>query len=305
MQKFELHIDIESSQSTVVAEISKHCQVNQYSLSNAQIKQAITKGALWLSRGKSTLRLRKVKKQLAPLDKLHFYFDEKVLAQTPDKAVLIQDLHDYSIWYKPYGMLSQGSKWSDHCTIARWAETQLTPQRPAFIVHRLDRAASGLIIIAHSKKAAQGFSRIFEQHQLDKYYQVIVHGQLNSENDSSNPIIIESDIDDKSAKSIVSILDYHPESNTSLLQVKIETGRKHQIRKHVASINYPVVGDRLHGNQSINYPDNLNLQLCAVSLAFGCPLSNEHKNFDLPDELKPSISLTAKKLALINKNEPG
>jgi len=304
MQKFELHIDIESSKSTVVTEISKHCQLNQRSLSNSQIKQAINKGALWLSRGKSTLRLRKIKKQLSSLDKLHFYFDENVLAQTPDEAILIQDLHDYSIWYKPYGMLSQGSKWSDHCTIARWAETQLTPQRPAFIVHRLDRAASGLIIIAHSKKAAQGFSRLFEQHQLDKYYQVIVHGKLNSEDEQSDSFIIESDIDDKPAKSIVSYIGYHKKSDISLLQVKIETGRKHQIRKHVASIYYPVVGDRLHGDQAFNYPDNLNLQLCAVSLAFDCPLSNERKSFDLPNELMPNLSFTAEKLALINKNEP-
>ncbi len=54
----------------------------------------------------------------------------------------------------PYGMLSQGSKWSDHCTIARFAQQHLTPERPVFIVHRLDRAATGLILIAHSKKTS-------------------------------------------------------------------------------------------------------------------------------------------------------
>jgi len=297
MQKFELHIDIVSAQSSIITELSKHCQINQHSLSNGQIKQAITKGALWLSRGKSTQRLRKVKKQLSPLDKLHFYFDEKVLSLLPDKAILIQDLHDYSIWYKPYGMLSQGSKWSDHCTIARWAETQLIPQRPAFIVHRLDRAASGLIIIAHSKKAAQGFSKLFEQHQLNKYYQVIVHGQFDAVNVSSTARLIETDIDGKSAKSTFSYLDYHQDSNTSLLQVKIDTGRKHQIRIHSASIGYPVVGDRLHGNKTTDYPENLNLQLCAVKLSFNCPLSNKLSHFELPSNLKPNLVNVAEKLA--------
>lgn len=303
MQKFELHIDIGSNQNSIIIEIDKQCKLNQYPLSIGQIKQAITKGALWLTRGKSTLRIRKIKKSLQACDQLHFYFDEKILSQVPNEATLIEDLHDYSIWFKPYGMLSQGSKWSDHCTIARWAETKVLPERPAFIVHRLDRATSGLIIIAHSKKAAQGFSKIFEQHQLDKHYQAIVHGHYDLCSIKTKTRVIDSDIDGKPAKSIVSFLDYHHDSNTSLLQIKIETGRKHQIRKHLASIDFPVVGDRLHGIKTINYPNDLNLQLSAVSLSFNCPLSHERRSFHLADELTPKLFYTAEKLATINNSD--
>ena len=104
-----------------------------------------------------------------------------MLSSPVPQALLIEDLIDYSVWYKPYGMLSQGSKWSDHCTIARFAQKNLSNERPAFIVHRLDRAATGLILIAHSKKAAKALSSLFENrtiesNSLEKFYQIIVHG---------------------------------------------------------------------------------------------------------------------------------
>ena len=98
----------------ICTELNQQC-----TLSNAQLKQAIQQGALWLTRGKSTQRLRRVKKPLKTADTLHFYYDEQVLSQQPNEALLIEDCTDYSVWYKPYGMLSQGSKWSDHPSLVQ------------------------------------------------------------------------------------------------------------------------------------------------------------------------------------------
>ena len=92
--------------------------------------------------------------ELQQQDRLHLYHDPRVLSIEPAEARMIADEGAFSIWYKPFGMLSQGSKWADHCTISRWVETHLRPQRPAFVVHRLDRAATGLMIIAHAKGVA-------------------------------------------------------------------------------------------------------------------------------------------------------
>ncbi len=287
MLKFEQHLTLPADDLKLIEVLNLAC--SEHSLSNGQIKAAINKGALWLTRGKYTQRIRKLKKALKTDDTLHFYYDENVLNQQPAQAKLIADCHDYSVWYKPYGMLSQGSKWSDHCTIARWAETQLMPQRSAFIVHRLDRAASGLIIIAHSKKMAQAFSQIFEHHQLEKHYQIIVHGELISDSDTTKDKVVLTDIDGKSAKSTFQSVETNTLNDLSLLAVKIETGRKHQIRKHAASIGLPVVGDRLHGNNKMVLPDEINLQLCAVKLAFNCPVTKQEQSFTLPNELKPNL----------------
>jgi tRNA pseudouridine32 synthase/23S rRNA pseudouridine746 synthase len=310
-KKFEWHILVteksiteksvtEQEGCTVIALLESYAHRQNIALSKTELKQSISKGALWLTPAKNkkqTQRLRRVKKQLLVGDELHFYFNKEVLSAPVPQALLIADLIDYSVWYKPYGMLSQGSKWSDHCTIARFAQQNLPNERPAFIVHRLDRAATGLIIIAHSKKAVRALSTMFEHHQLEKYYYIIVHGDHSKR---PQPDVIKSDVDGKKARSTFTYLTYDDVTKRSLIQVKIDSGRKHQIRIHAASIGMPVVGDRLHGKAT---QDTENLQLCAVSLRFICPLSTEitpvsdrpftqkERFFELPESLKPQLSL--------------
>jgi tRNA pseudouridine32 synthase/23S rRNA pseudouridine746 synthase len=285
LKKFECHINIDRAINIVEA-----LQI-QCDLTVGEIKKAIDKGALWHSRGKTTQRCRRLKKTLHIGDKLHFYYDLDILSQIPASAVLIADLADYSVWYKPYGMLSQGSKWSDHCTITRWAQKNLLPERSVFPVHRLDRAATGLMLVAHSKSAARALSMMFEQHQIEKTYHIIVHGDHQQR---PQPETIELAIDDKGARSHFLCLEYNQANNLSLLQVNIESGRKHQIRIHAASIGLPVVGDRLHGNVlAINElnasKEQVDLQLCAVQLKFICPLNNIEQHFTLPLELRPQL----------------
>lgn len=285
-QVFEKHITITSQESNALAELEQVC-----SLSIAEIKKAISKGALWLTRNKSTQRFRRLKKTLKKGDELHFYFNENILNQVPNTATLIEDMGEYSVWCKPYGMLSQGSKWSDHCTIARWAQTHLQPERPVFIVHRLDRAASGLIIIAHTKTAAQAFSKKFELHQLKKQYLILTHGDHTKR---PQPDIITTEVDGKAAQSEFTCINYNKELDVSLNSVVIGSGRKHQIRLHSASIGMPVVGDRLHGDIEKNklfedkIKEEMNLQLCAFSLTFECPVDKKDKTFKLTKELLPN-----------------
>jgi tRNA pseudouridine32 synthase/23S rRNA pseudouridine746 synthase len=301
---FEHHAQFDNTndgeKTTVLAFIFSSLENTDNALSKAQLKQAISKGALWLTRKKHTQRLRRVKKPLLQGDELHFYYNEALLASKVKDAILISDEIDYSVWYKPFGMLSQGSKWSDHCTISRFAQQYFTPERSVFIVHRLDKAATGLILIAHSKKAARALSTMFEvrtsqNNMLEKHYQIIVHGDYSK---NEQPQIITTDVDDKSARSTFTCIAYDKTKNQSLIKVKIDSGRKHQIRIHAASIGFPIVGDRLHG--IADEREIQNLQLCAVDLSFICPLSIDKesvskepgvtKQFELADELKPHFS---------------
>lgn len=282
MIKFELHITIETLEHHLV-DVLLEASKSETSLSAGQIKKAINKGALWLTRGNSTTRLRKIKKPLKLKDQLHFYYDEKVLNQQVAPAKVIADFNDYSVLYKPYGMLSQGSKWSDHCTITRWAEQHLQPQRPAFLVHRLDRAASGLIIVAHSKKVANTLSRMFESRELRKTYHIICHGNYQQKQQK-----VEHYVDQKPAISHFTALSNDLETNISLVEVNIETGRKHQIRIHAAHQGFPVVGDRLHG--VANKQSLVDLQLCAVKLEYICPITGQDTVVALPTELRPQLA---------------
>lgn len=240
------------------------------------------KGAVWQTRGGKTLRIRRAKKELQRGETLHLYYDERVLSAIPPAPQLISDESSYSVWNKPYGLLSQGSKWGDHCTITRWAEQNLKPQRPAFIVHRLDRAASGLILVAHQKKSAAALSSLFQQRQIEKRYRVIVHGQFPEHPETQT---ITSAIDGREACSHVQALKYHDLLNRSLLEVCIESGRKHQIRRHLAEAGFAVVGDRLYGNNE----DKEDLQLCAYLLKFISPVSKTEKCYVLADEMTPDL----------------
>ena len=114
---FEKHIAIETADASAVELLSA-----ESGLSKRRVKEAMNKGAVWLSRGKTTQRLRRVGRSLQKGDQIHLYYDEAVLAAEPPEPKLIADEGAYSVWYKPYGMLSQGSKWGDHCTVDRWAE---------------------------------------------------------------------------------------------------------------------------------------------------------------------------------------
>lgn len=270
--RFEKHIEITSPNAVAVDLLA-----TETSLSKQQIKQVMQKGAVWVSKGNKTQRLRRAKKAVFIGETLHIYYDQMVLERVPPEPVLLADEGRYSVWNKPYGMLSQGSKWGDHCTITRWAEQHLTPQRVSFVVHRLDRAANGLIVVAHEKNAAAALSKLFQDRQIDKRYQIWVHGQFSEQATRDNPVKVDSNIDGRSAVSYFILLNYDATQNRSLLEVSIDTGRKHQIRRHSALLGFPVIGDRLHGIEG----DKEDLQLSAYYLAFKCPYSGKQKTFDL------------------------
>ncbi len=276
----EFHIPITQPNITAV-----DCLAESSGLSKQMLKQIMQKGCVWLEqdsgRGNEKQfiqRLRRAKRVLKPGETLHFYYDEKVLSEKPAKADLVSDEGGYSVWNKPAGMRSQGSKWGDHCTLYRWAEQHLNPERPAFIIHRLDRAASGLMLLGHKKQVTADLTRMFAKRQIDKIYQVKVEGDYSKLLElDKNKKSIRTNVEGKASTSHVKQLSYDEVSDESLLEVQIETGRKHQIRVHLASVGYPVVGDRLHGSGK----NDKDLQLAAVALKFLCPVTGEAKSFAL------------------------
>lgn len=243
-------------------------------------------------------RLRRIKSKLKSGDQLTLNYDEAVLAGTCPDATLVADEGSYSVWYKPAGMLCQGSRWGDHTTLNRWAEKHLEPERTAFIVHRIDRMAAGLVVLAHSKKTATHLANQFAARKVEKSYRVIVAGNM----DLPLPHVIDSDIEGKSARTIIThkaLLQDSPQALAgsdivfSVLDINIETGRKHQIRRHLSSLGYPVLGDRLYGEwsnkqgekQGSEQHSDLDLQLVAISIGFTAPDSGEHQHYYLPESL--------------------
>ena len=268
MVKFEKHIDVTQAQTVL------ECLSDNTDLSKQQLKRIMQNGAVWLESNHGISRIRRVKKNIGANDQLHLYYDEVVQNSKPLEAALIADEGDYSVWNKPSGMYSQGSKWGDHCTLYRYAEMNLLPQRPAFIVHRLDRAANGLILLAHKKTTAEKFSKMFESREIYKKYRARVEGVIEG---LDLPYKIESYLNNKLSISNIVSLDIDKTHQTTEVEVVIETGRKHQIRRHLSGLGFPIVGDRLYGEKS----SDLDLQLSAVNIKFECPVSGEMRDYKI------------------------
>lgn len=247
-------------------------------LSKQRIKDAMNKGAVWWTLKGKTLRLRRASKILNKGSVIQLYYDEQVLARAPEAAHLIADESRYSLWFKPHGMLAQGSQWGDHCSLLRWAELNLQPRRECFLIHRLDADAAGLMMIAHDQQSAARLSQLFQQRDMRKHYQAWVKGLVDI---STDKLTLDQPLESKSAITHVQCLAVEESRQSSLLDIQIETGRKHQIRRHLADWGHPIIGDRLYGTQS-----SQKLQLLAYRLMFKCPFTGADLNYELPKELQ-------------------
>ncbi len=239
-------------------------------LPKMRLKDAMNKGAVWLLAGRGKARrLRKATAEVKVGDTLRLCYDERILAAPVPAPVCLADYRSFSLWFKPAGLLSQGTDFGDFCSLLRQVELHFKLQRKVFPVHRLDREVSGLVLVAHDQKTAARLSRSFADRQVAKSYLAGVRGRI----DPSASFRFDADLDGKAAVTGCLGLAYDPEENESLVLLKPETGRLHQIRRHLAGHGTPIYGDYRYGGGKGE------MRLCAVRL------------FLAPDGKKPGLDL--------------
>lgn len=144
-----------------------------------------------------------------------------------------------------------------------------------FVVHRLDKDASGLIMFARNAEAHRYYSQQFETREIDKKYLVAVHGKMpESRGEIEKPLKQRGSgrmsvaFDGKPSLTKYRVL--RPLKGGTLLEVSIVTGRRHQIRAHLYSLGHPVIGDSLYGDSLLQgkYP---RLMLHSWRLRFKTP----------------------------------
>jgi 23S rRNA pseudouridine1911/1915/1917 synthase len=167
----------------------------------------------------------------------------------------------------------------------------------AGIVHRLDRDTSGLLVVARTEEAYRGLRNLVRRRELERRYKALVRGRPQSRRgrieapigrDRHEPTRISLDTD--SPRDAVThfevdrLLDDH-----ALLDVRLETGRTHQIRVHLAAIGLPVVGDRVYG---VRDPELGRQFLHAWRLAFEHPVTGERVEVEspLPEDLQAALA---------------
>ncbi|MFH1412484.1 MAG: RluA family pseudouridine synthase [bacterium] len=234
---------------------------------------------------------------------------DKIVKKAPElikKIEIVAETDDYLVINKPSGLIVHPIDDPSLYTLIDWL-LEHYPQvsrvgddliRPG-IVHRLDKEASGLMVIAKNQTAFDDLKGQFKARTVIKHYQALVYGQLSKDSD-----VIEFPINRsksgkmtaKPAKEIgkIAITEFTVIKkfiNYTLLEVKIKTGRTHQIRVHLLAYNHPVVGDNLYStkvSREKNKKLGLNrIFLISSKLAFS-DLSGKLQTFEinLPQELK-------------------
>jgi RluA family pseudouridine synthase len=145
-------------------------------------------------------------------------------------------------------------------------------------VHRLDNPTSGLLLIAKTSESLIELSHQFQAREISKSYNAIVVGHLPAEGEIRTPS------NNQEAITLYKTLSYYPSlkvGENSLVELKLLTGRTHQLRIHLSQLGYPILGDKLYGNQDLILSGK-GLFLAAIELSFKHPITHDLMFFKLP-----------------------
>lgn len=160
---------------------------------------------------------------------------------------------------KPVGLLTHSKgAFNPEPSVATWLRSRLTGMsgERAGIVHRLDRATSGVMICAKTPEALQWLQKQFSQRKTKKTYLAVVAGEFKQpeaiidmpiERNPKKPALFRVGANGKSALTAYKVLKTN--GKYSLLELKPTTGRTHQLRVHLEHIGHPIVGDRFYGGE--------------------------------------------------------
>ena len=215
--------------------------------------------AIWIKGGEEIVLIVPEK----PAPKKQLIFPLKVLFEDDHLAVI----------HKPAGILVSGNGFM---TIANALPQNLQqstePDATApWPIHRLDYATTGVLLIGKTHSAIRELSRAFQEKEVEKVYYAVTIGSMGALGS------ICHHIDDKPAQTDFKVLDTVPSERfgqLNLVKLKLHTGRRHQIRKHLASIGNPILGDKDYGKEGLIL-NGKGLYLHAHLLTFKHPHTKE------------------------------
>lgn len=269
----------------------------------------------WIKEGRATVNGVAARPSLAIRGGEAIEFSPGVIPQLKAEAeeiplhILYED-DDFAAIDKPAGMVVHAGAGNHTGTLVNAMLHHFTSLsqsagdlRPG-IVHRLDRFTSGVLLVAKHDAAHQILARQFARREVEKVYLALVHGVVKSDRGIIDKPIgrhpvhrglmsTRGDIDREGSHMREAWSEYHVLARSdrfTFLEVRIGTGRTHQIRVHLSSIGYPVAGDRLYGAKSRTeaIPDPERFFLHSHRITFARPSDGERMTIvsPLPEELE-------------------
>lgn len=199
--------------------------------------------------------------------------------------VLFEDEH-LALIHKPAGILVSGNKFK---TIANALPQNLHPGKHPDAtkpqpVHRLDYETTGVLLVGKTSDSIRALNKMFENKEMAKTYYAVTIGKMNRDGE------ITSEIDGKHSHSVYSLnksVSSKRFGQLNLVRLIPLTGRRHQLRKHLAGIGNPILGDKEYGMENLILKGK-GLYLHAASLRFKHPFTNEviHVKDELPEKFR-------------------
>jgi len=187
-------------------------------------------------------------------------------------SVLYEDAH-LAIIHKPAGILVSGNgfKTITHALPQNLQQSPLADATKPQPVHRLDYATTGALLIGKTSSTIRVLNELFENKTISKTYYAVTIGEMQTQG------IITDEVDGKESKSsynVLATLDSERFGKLNLVQLNPHTGRRHQLRIHLASIGNPILGDKTYGTEPLIL-NGKGLYLHAYSLQFTHPFINK------------------------------
>ncbi len=216
---------------------------------------------------------------------------------------------DILVCFKPAGVATQTSRMADRDMVSlvkNYLVQKGSPRDPYLgVIHRLDQPVSGLLVFAKNKRAAAALSHQLGKEAAHKEYLALCWGRplqeegalvhyLKKDKAAKRAVVTsEQDKEGKRAELIYQVegLEAKCQSSSTLLRIRLKTGRFHQIRAQLSAIGHPLLGDRKYGNeeseQKAGEQGITSVALCACSLGFKHPFTGEQMEFTLKREDLP------------------
>ena len=264
------------------------------------LEKSIRKGLVKVNNKKKTSSYKLLLNDKITLYETNYFVNKSKKINTPYKAtkkeisfsstLFIENNDDFAIINKPAGISVQSGTKSLRNILDILRSTKEFLGFTPYSVHRLDKETTGLLIVAKNRKFAQHFTSLFRIRKIHKVYLGVVMGEMNKKKGIiRDDLIYHEDSKKITAKAIThfSVLDTN--SNYSLIKLSPETGRKHQLRKHLLMAGHPILGDTKYRISNKYMSKNSNLMLHAYKIKFS--INNIKYNFTahLPDHFEKFI----------------
>ena len=247
------------------------------------IPQSLIEKSLRL--GKIKINKKKVKSSIKVKtnDKINIFnlnFEEKIIPKKKsfnpsneiiksNEDLIIDDNENFIVLNKSAGISVQGGTKSKKNLVDIFAKSKIFQGTKPFSVHRLDKDTSGVFIMAKNRETAQLLTSLFRLRKVYKTYLAICNGELEKNSGEWIDELVRYDNGKKiveKAKTIFKVIDKN--SNSSLVEMKPITGRKHQLRKQLFNIGHSIYGDKKYRSSISTKGINKELMLHSYQIRF-------------------------------------